>query len=43
MSGVPCKGVDHTTTSGHDSRGGEQDANEREAGWAVSMLNLKNE
>jgi len=28
---IPCKGIAHTTASSHDSSGGEQHTNQREA------------
>jgi hypothetical protein len=37
MDDVPCKCVDHAAAGGHDSRGGEQDTDEREAGRPVSL------
>jgi hypothetical protein len=41
MGDVPCECVDHAAAGGHDSRGGEQDADEREAGRPVSIPDIR--
>lgn len=37
MDDIPCECIDHAAAGGHDSRGSEQDADEREAGRPVSF------